>query len=122
VTRAILLVDHGSRREEANALLERVAEAVRKRVADRIVRTAHLDVASPTIDEGIDACVAEGAREIVVHPYFLGPGSHTTRDIPERVAAAAARHPGLRVRVSEPLGLHAKLIDVILERVEETAS
>jgi sirohydrochlorin ferrochelatase len=122
VTRAVLLVDHGSRREEANALLERVAEEVRKRVPDRIVRTAHLDLASPTIAEGIDACVAAGAREIVVHPYFLGPGSHTTRDIPERVAAAAARHPELRVRVSEPLGLHAKLIDVILERVEETAS
>jgi len=122
VTRAILLVDHGSRREQANALLDAVAERVRDRAPDCIVRTAHLDLAHPTIAEGIDACVAAGAGEIVVHPYFLGPGSHTTRDIPERVAAAAARHPELRVRISDPLGLHAKLVDVILERVEEAAS
>ena len=122
MTRAILLVDHGSRREQANALLDAVAEQVRERAPDCIVQTAHLDLAHPTIAEGIDACVAAGAGEIVVHPYFLGPGSHTTRDIPERVAATAARHPELRVRISDPLGLHAKLVDVILERVEEASS
>ena len=122
MTRAILLVDHGSRREQANALLDAVAERVRERAPDCIVRTAHLDLAHPTIAEGIDACVAAGAGEIVVHPYFLGPGSHTTHDIPDRVAAAAARHPELRVRISDPLGLHAKLVDVILERVEEASS
>ena len=122
MTRAILLVDHGSRREQANALLDAVAEQVRERARDCIVQTAHLDLAHPTIAEGIDACVAAGAGEIVVHPYFLGPGNHTTHDIPDRVAAAAARHPELRVRISDPLGLHAKLVDVILERVEEASS
>ncbi len=122
MTRAILLVDHGSRREQANALLDAVAERVRERAPDRIVRTAHLELAHPTIAEGIDACVAAGAGEIVVHPYFLAPGSHTPRDIPERVAAAAARHPELRVRISDPLGMHAKLVDVILERVEEAST
>jgi len=121
VTRAILLVDHGSRREEANALLEQVVEELQKRVPDRRVRAAHLDLAHPTIAEGIDACVADGADEIIVHPYFLGPGNHTIRDIPERVAAAAARHTGLRVRITEPLGLHGKLLDVILERIEEVS-
>jgi sirohydrochlorin ferrochelatase len=37
------------------------------------------------------------------------------------VDAAARRHPDLRVCISEPLGLHARLVDVIVERVE-TAS
>jgi sirohydrochlorin ferrochelatase len=118
LSRAILLVDHGSRRKEANAVLEAVAERVRQRSPGCIVEVAHMDLATPDIAQGILACVRGGASEIVVHPYFLGPGVHTQRDIPLAVESAAARHPGLRVVISEPLGVHEKLVDVVLERVE----
>lgn len=117
--RAILLVDHGSRREEANALLEAVAEALRRRVGDVRVRTAHLEIAPPSIGEAIDACAAEGVADLVLLPWFLGPGRHTARDIPERAAAAAARHPALRLRIAEPIGLDEKLVDLLLERVAQ---
>ncbi len=36
-----------------------------------------------------------------------------------RVREAVARHAGVRVRISEPLGLHPRLVDVVLERVED---
>ena len=117
--RAVLLVDHGSRRQEANAQLEALAERVRARLPDRTVEVAHMELASPSIEQGVAACVAAGAEGIVVHPYFLGPGSHTRDDIPRLVAEAAARHPGLRVAISEPLGLHDKLVDVVLARIDE---
>ncbi len=116
---AILLVDHGSRRPDANAQLDALAAAVRARDPERFVTVAHMELAEPSIEQAVDACVAAGAAEIVVHPYFLGPGSHTREDIPRLVAEAAARHPGLRVRISEPLGLHDKLVDVVLARIEE---
>jgi sirohydrochlorin ferrochelatase len=119
VKRAILLVDHGSRRAEANAQLDVVAEQVRKRAADSIVEVAHLEITRPDIAEGIDACVKQGAAQIVVHPYFLGPGRHTTEDIPAQVERAGARHPNVRIRISEPLGGHAALIDAILDRVSD---
>ena len=117
--RAVLLVDHGSRREEANSQLDALAERVRARLPDRFVQLAHMELAEPSIEQGVDACVAAGAQEIVVHPYFLGPGNHTRDDIPRLVAEATARHAGLRVAISEPLGLHDKLVDVVLARVEE---
>ena len=120
---AILLVDHGSRRAEANAQLEELAARLAARAADRVVRFAHMELAPPSIAEGLAACVADGAREIVVHPYFLGPGSHTRSDIPRLVEEAAARHPGVRVRVSEPLGIDERIVELILDRVaavEET--
>ena len=116
--RAVLLVDHGSRLPEANAVLEQVAALVRAREPGRIVRVAHLELAPPTVQEGIDACVAAGAREIVVHPYFLAPGRHSTRDIPALVGTAAKRHPEVSFRVSEPLGVHVALVDAILARVD----
>ena len=120
--RAILLVDHGSRRAEANAVLDAVAERLRRRSPACIVEVAHMDLAPPDIAQGVLACVRAGATEIVVHPYFLGPGVHTQRDIPRAVESAAARHPGLRVVISEPLGVHEKLVDVVLERVENASS
>ena len=119
MTRAILLVDHGSRMADANAALDEVAEQLRLRLPDRLVRVAHLEIAEPGIGEGIDACVAAGATEIAVHPYFLTPGRHTSHDIPLQVEEAAARHPGVRVRLTPALGPHAKLLDVIIERISD---
>jgi len=117
--RAILLVDHGSRRAEANALLEDVADQIRKRTTETIVEVAHLEIADPDIGKGIEACVKEGATQIIVHPFFLGPGRHTTEDIPAQVEGARQRHPNVQIRISEPLGSHAGLIDVILDRVSD---
>jgi len=116
---AVLLIDHGSRRAEANALLEAVAEEVRQRLPGRIVQVAHMEIAEPSIEQGVEACVNAGASAIVVHPYFLGPGNHTRNDIPKLVAAAAARHVNLQITLSDPLGLHSKLIDVVLERISD---
>ena len=118
--RAILLIDHGSRRAEANALLEDVADQVRRRTPESIVEVAHMEIAEPDIFEGIDACVKKGATQIVVHPFFLGPGRHTTEDIPAQVERAGERHPNVRIRISETLGGHAALIDAILDRVSDT--
>ena len=117
--RAILLVDHGSRRAEANALLEEIADRIRERAAESIVEVAHLEIAEPSIAEGIEACVQKGATRIIVHPFFLGPGRHTSEDIPTQVERTARRHPNVRIRISEPLGNHAALIDVILDRVSD---
>ena len=117
--RAILLVDHGSRLPEANAQLEELAKAIRRRVPDRLVAVAHLEIVEPDIAEGIAICAAEGAEEIVVHPYFLSPGRHTTQDIPAQVTRAAERHPKIRIRISEPLGGHDALLDVVLDRVSD---
>lgn len=116
---AILLVDHGSRREEANQQLEEIAELLRARDPSRIVEISHMEIAAPTIADGIAACVARGASEIVIHPYMLAPGRHSSADIPRLVGEAANAHPGLTTRVSAPLGVHEKLIDVVLERVAD---
>lgn len=117
MSRGILLVDHGSRRPEANAQLDALAELVRDRAPEDVVHVAHLDVVPPSIGDGVEACVADGVDDLVVHPYFLGPGRHTTSDIPEQVAAACARHPGLRFHISEPLGLHPGVVEAILDRI-----
>jgi sirohydrochlorin ferrochelatase len=115
---ALLIVDHGSRRASANEAVVMLAARVRERRPDAIVEYAHMEIAPPSLADGVAACVAAGAVEIVVLPYFLGTGRHTNETIPELVASAAGRHPGVAIRISDPLGLHDKLVDVLLERVD----
>jgi sirohydrochlorin ferrochelatase len=115
--KAILLVDHGSVRDEANRMLDCVGNLVQRMAGtDVVVRIAHMELAEPTIDQGVDACVAAGATEIVAFPYMLSPGKHSTRDIPRLVREAAARHPAVRVTVTPAFGVHEKLAEVVLER------
>lgn len=117
--RAVLLVDHGSRRAEANAQLDALVALVRAKLPRDFVTGAHLELAPPSVAAGLDACVAAGAHQIVVHPFFLVPGRHTTQDLPRLVADAARRHAGVSIRVGPPLGLHARVIDAVLARIGE---
>ncbi|MBM3803305.1 MAG: sirohydrochlorin cobaltochelatase [Acidimicrobiia bacterium] len=121
-TQALLLVDHGSTQSEANELLPRIAQLVKELSKFEIVCYAHMELAEPTIEQGFDFCVAAGASEIIVHPYFLAPGRHSTSDIPRLAARAASKHDGVRYRVTEPLGLDTKIAQLVIERVEQSAS
>jgi sirohydrochlorin ferrochelatase len=116
----IILVDHGSKRDEANAMLEDVAQLFRGTTGAAIVEIAHMELAEPTIAQAFTQCIAQGARRIVVHPYFLAPGRHSTSDIPRMVAEAAAGHPGVAYSVTAPLGLDPRMTDIILARVEDS--
>jgi len=116
--RALILIDHGSTVPEANELLRKIAERIRETPGSDfdIVTHCHMELAEPTISQAFDECISMGAEEVVVHPYFLASGRHSTRDIPRMVGEAASPHPGVSYTVSEPLGLHDKIIQVILER------
>jgi sirohydrochlorin ferrochelatase len=115
----VIVVDHGSRRAEANGMLECVAAAFRAQSGVGIVEHAHMELAPPTIGDAFDACVARGARHVVVCLYFLSPGRHSREDIPALAAEAAARHPGVGFSVTQPLGVDARIADVMAERVRE---
>lgn len=116
--RALILVDHGSTVAEANELLQKISERMRQTPGSGfdIVTHCHMELAEPTILQAFEECVSMGAEEVVIHPYFLAPGKHSTQDIPRMVGDAAASHPGVSYSVSEPLGFHDKIIEVVLER------
>lgn len=115
----VVIVDHGSKRVEANAMLEEVVRMYRSVSGAPIVEAAHMELAEPTIAQAFARCVEQGARTIVVHPYMLSPGRHSTNDIPRMVREAAAAHPGIQIAVTEPLGVDERIGEVIRRRVEQ---
>lgn len=116
---AILLLGHGSNLEDANESLHEVARLIRTEKDCYIVEPAFLSLARPSIMEGIDLCVKEGAKRIVVIPYFLYMGAHVRRDIPHQIEEARQGHPGIDIILGNHLDVHRKLIDIVIERVEE---
>jgi sirohydrochlorin ferrochelatase len=114
----IIIVDHGSRREESNRMLERVATLFAERFGNRysIVEPAHMEIAEPSIATAYARCVDRGAQRVVVCPFFLGPGKHWTQDIPGLTAQAASHFPGTTYHVSPTLGIDDLILDLLDKR------
>ena len=115
--RSILLIDHGSVRDEANQMLAAAADLLQQTVGDAVlVRYAHMELAEPNIAQGFAECVRGGATEVIAFPYMLSPGKHVTRDVPRLVAEAAREFPDVQFRVTEAFGVHEKLAELIALR------
>ena len=115
--KAILLIDHGSRREAANEMMDCMANLVQAVAGTEVIaRYAHMELAEPSIEVGLRNCVDAGATEVICFPYMLSPGKHSTGDIPRMVAEAAAAYPTLHVRVTNTFGVHEQLAALILAR------
>jgi len=116
---AILLMAHGSRVALANNAAREVANMVQKMNGFEIVEVAFRELHEPNIQQGIDTCVAKGAQRILLMPYFLFMGAHVQHDLPEEIAEAQKRHPGLLMKMGAHLGVHRKLAEVEAERIGE---
>lgn len=117
---AILLMGHGSRVAAANDALHAIAAMVRECTGFDIVEVSFREQHAPNIQKGIDACIAQGARRILLYPYFLFAGAHVLEDLPAEMAEAKQRYPGLDMVLGEPLGVHPKLGEIVCERIDQT--
>ena len=116
----IVIVDHGSRREESNRMLEELAGLFAERFNAKygIVEPAHMEIAEPSIATAYARCAERGATRIVVCPFFLGPGKHWTGDIPRLTAQAAMKYPGTTYHVTPFLGIDDLILDLLEKRVD----
>jgi sirohydrochlorin ferrochelatase len=116
---AILLMAHGSRIPEANYAVREIAAMVKEMTDLDIVEVSYREIHPPTIQQGIDACVAKGAQRVLLIPYFLFVGAHVQEDLPEEMAQAKLRHPQVEFAMGNHLGVHRKLAEVVVERIAE---
>jgi precorrin-8X/cobalt-precorrin-8 methylmutase len=117
---AILLLGHGSPRDEANKSLERTAAMVKAAGGYGIVIPAYLQFAQPDFQNGVRLCVEKGAEKIILMPYFLYMGAHVSQDLPSEMEEAKGKYPDVEMVMTEPLGEHGKLAEIVVERIAET--
>jgi len=115
--KALVLVAHGSRREASNEEIRELTARLREEDRRfRHVSCAFLELAEPSIPDGLRMAIAAGATEVVVLPYFLSAGRHVVADIPAEVASVQAEHPGVAIRVAPYLGAADGITRLLLEQ------
>ena len=122
---SILLLGHGSPKKDANNL-ERVGAMLHGMLhagcTEDCVKVAYLQFAEPGIMETIRAAVEQGAQKVILHPFFLSSGMHVTKDIPGLIDEARGLYPHVQFVYTEPLGVHEKLAQIVMERISAADS
>lgn len=116
--KGLLVIGHGSRAEGAKEVFEEMVDGIRGRMDDTIVEGCFMEISNPQIPETIELLYSKGVREMKVLPYFLFPGVHILKDIPNILKKAMQEHDGLTIEMASPIGYHSKLIDILVERAE----
>ena len=125
----ILLMDHGSRNAASNERLQELAQLYQQQFATAtasirvVVKAAHMEIAAPSIEDGLSALLQENVQEIICHPYFLSPGRHVVEDIPQLVQAAIQTLSiSIPVKTTRPIGSETSImISAINSLVKETS-
>ena len=123
----LLVVGHGTDRSPSSGdTTHWVAGALAARGEFRRVRAAFLDQ-EPRLPELLGAERPPGDRdagEVVIVPFFVSRGWHVGTTLPGTMASGDAQPDGTGppVRITEPVGTHAGLADVVVELVAGKAA
>lgn len=110
---ALVLFAHGSRDPMWRAPFDRIVARVRELRPDAQVGVAFLEYAAPSLPDAVAEAAAQGASVVRIVPMFLGLGGHLRNDMPDIVAAARARVPGVEVVVTPSLGEANDVLDAM---------
>ena len=116
---ALVVFAHGSRIEEANEAVRRVAAQAAERCGFALWETAFLELAPPDLPTAVRDLAARGARRIVVTPYFLTMGVHLSEDLPRILKGISEQHPGVELACAAPLDGHPALVDIVSDRARK---
>lgn len=120
----VILLAHGSRLQEANDEVLKLAQHLKqsKPKEDISTSSAFLQFGKPSLEETIDAAVENGCQEVLIVPLFLTPGVHINEDIPEIVSGAQEKYPEIEFKQCQLLGCDPRLVPILWERVNEQLS
>jgi sirohydrochlorin cobaltochelatase len=118
---SFLVLGHGSREAAANDQFEDCVQSWRARRQDAArVAHAYVELAKPSLDEGL-AELAKDAAEVIVVPLFLFAACHIKNDLPLALRRARTKFPHVRFAAAAPLGVHPELAQLAFERAASVA-
>lgn len=120
--KAVLVVAHGSRSNDAVAEFEKVVGLVRTKISESVVKGAHMELAEPDIATATKELADEGVKEIVVVPYFLFMGNHIKQDIPDIINEQRLLYPQIKFKLGKPFGADSLIAELLEKRIIETVN
>jgi sirohydrochlorin ferrochelatase len=106
----VLVVAVGSSHPDANARTSALADTLARGTRWSGVQVAYATGPQPSVLDGVESLRRNGARRIVVAPWFIAPGRITDR------VAAIADSEGMSM--AAPLGAHPLVAETVLDRFD----
>ncbi|MCA1026016.1 sirohydrochlorin chelatase [Cytobacillus kochii] len=120
--KAILYIAHGTRSKKGIREVECFLQTIMKQVNVPIQEWSYLEICAPTIEQGIEACVHQGAREIEIIPLLLLKGGHYKKDIPGLLLSLQRRFSAIKIDLLPPFGVQSYILDGICDLINEKYS
>lgn len=119
MSKALIIMAHGSRAETANdecrQLVEKVAQGEHDYVA---VLSCFLELARPSLQEALQQLEHQPVETVYVYPLFFNSGKHVSRDIPAQVDEARHRHPALAIELLDYFGSADELAELVSRHID----
>lgn len=126
----VIVVDHGSPVRQVALVRDRIADRLAERLGSTVqsVRAASMErpdgdayaFNDPLLDRAL-ATLPGGGGPVIVSQLFLAPGRHAgpNGDIATICQAAGTSRPGLSITITDPIGTHPVIIDILADRAQE---
>jgi sirohydrochlorin cobaltochelatase len=116
----LLVVGHGTRNSQGVQQLLTLSQQIAEIASPCPVEGCFLELAQPSIEEGVQRLASRGVRRLVTLPILLFEAGHAKSDIPQAVTQAA-REAGVLVEgQSPPLGCSAEVLALSHQRLFES--
>ena len=119
---AILVVGHGSRDVEAIEEFNKMVAKLKILNPDRKCEVGFLEFATPLIEDGVEALIAQGVKNITAIPGMLMAAGHAKNDIPSELNTLQQKTAGLNIHYGVELGVNPKMLRAAAARIEESES
>ncbi len=118
-SRAVILLGHGSVREEANEEMRALWASLAAQLPEVRVSGAFVEAAQPALEQEIDRLADAGVTRIVIVPLFLTSGQHLRSGIPKVLRRIREKHGSLEIVLTRHLGVDPLLSEIVKNRLRE---
>lgn len=102
-------------------MLEEFCQLYKSLSGRNIVEPAHMEIALPDLEAAVRKCVEQGAKSVIIAPYFLSSGRHIQIDIPAQAAEIESKMTDIKFQLAKPIGIDPLMVQLIENRVEAAA-
>ncbi len=113
----ILLISHGSPRDEANKAFSKLTSRIAARLNSNNILPTFFSIKRPNIMDQVGKLAEQGVKHIIMLPYFLGNGQHIRADIPAQLEKCNEQYPEIEIEFLSTLQGEPGVEDVLTEKL-----
>ena len=117
--RPLLAIGHGTRNDRGRQTFIDFVEAYQQLDTSRPVIPCFLELTKPNIQQGIEACVKQGYKEITALPILLFAARHNKFDVTNELDRARSPYPELKLNYGRHFGITPKIIELWRDRLKQ---